>query len=165
MKLAFGKLSFLLGLMLGGSAAIAGQVPMTVEMDQSQLITLPTDPGRIVIGNPSIADMSLNGKQLFIHGHSFGETNMMVFDNDGNKLLDLIVTVAHRTDNQLTMFVGSPDDVQRYTYTCGPNCEVNMMTGDNFTWTKDVVKMNSLKHDFATGHSTLDVKPPAPPAQ
>ncbi len=145
------------------SSAQAG-TPLTVEMDQSQLITVNSDAGSIVVGNPSIADASLNGHQVFIHGHSFGETNLMIFDTAGNKLVDFDVTVNHNTSNQLTVFLGSGTaGPSRYTYSCAPNCEANMMVGDNVDFTKNVIELSRGKYYFATGQKAADAKAPAAP--
>jgi Pilus formation protein N terminal region len=138
--------------------------PLTVELDQSQLITINADPGSVVVGNPSIADASINGRQIFIHGHTFGQTNVMVFDNNGNKLMDYELTVTHNTSNQVTMFMGNVNyATQRYSYSCAPNCEVNMIPGDNFDFTKNVILLSRAKYEFATGQKSADAKAPAAP--
>jgi len=141
------------------------QTPITVQVDQSQLVMLSTDPATVVVGNPSMADISLNGKQMFIHGHSFGETNIMVFDAAGNKILNLYVSVAHRTDNQLSIFMSNGHSTMpaRYTYTCAPNCEPNMMVGDQQDWMPLILGNNQAKYKFATGSLTSDVKNQAQP--
>ncbi len=134
--------------------------PLTVEMDQSQPMLLTGDVGSVIIGNPSIADASLNGRQLILHGHSFGETNLVIFDTNGKKLADFDITVAHNSPNQLSMFVGSTTyPAQRFTYSCAPNCEANMMVGDNTDWLGKVVGANRLKNDYKTGVKTSDLSP------
>jgi len=172
MKFAAIQLSILALLTTAGAAAAdtaatAAPTPITVEVDQSQLVMLTSDPATVVVGNPSIADISLNGKQLFLHGHSFGETNIMVFDASGNKIVNYYVSVAHHTDNQLSMFVsnGHSPMPSRYTYTCAPNCEPNMMVGDQPDWMPVVLGNNQAKYKFATGSLTADVKNQAPPPQ
>jgi hypothetical protein len=173
MKFAAIKLSILALLVVTGTAradtpANAAPSPITVEIDQSQLVMLTTDPATVVVGNPSIADISLNGKQMFLHGHSFGETNIMVFDASGNKIVNYYVSVAHRTDNQVTLFAASTrhlDSVDRYTYTCAPNCEGNMMVGDSSAFFGNTMGNSQAKYKFATGSLTADVKNQAPPPQ
>ena len=171
MKFAAIKLSILALLVATGTAradAPANATPVTVEVDQSQLVMLTTDPATVVVGNPSIADISLNGKQMFLHGHSFGETNIMVFDASGNKIINYYVSVAHHTDNQVTIFAASArhlDGIDRYTYTCAPNCEGNMMVGDSSTFFGTTMGNSQAKYKFATGSLTADVKNQAPPPQ
>ncbi|MDE2384161.1 MAG: pilus assembly protein N-terminal domain-containing protein [Alphaproteobacteria bacterium] len=134
---------------------------MTVNVDQSTPMMLTADPGSIIVGNPSIADVSLNGRQLIIHGHTYGETNLIVFDGTGNKLVDFDLTVVHNTSNQLTMFVGNATSgTHRYSYSCAPNssCEVNMMVGDDSGWMEKVIGDNRAKNDYATGVKTSDLQ-------
>ncbi len=139
------------------SFAHAG-TPLIVEMDQSQPMLLTGDVGSIIVGNPSIADVSLNGRQIILHGHSFGETNLVIFDTNGHKLVDFDVTVSHNTSNQLSLFVGSSaSPAQRYSYSCAPSCEVNMMVGDNADWMGKVVGSNRQKNDYKTGVKTSDL--------
>ena len=55
--------------------AVTGQVQagqqINLVMDRSIMITVAGEPATVVIGNPSIADISLNGKQVFLHGHRY----------------------------------------------------------------------------------------------
>jgi hypothetical protein len=131
---------------------------LIVQMDQSQLMQLNADPSSIIVGNPSIADVSVNGRQLFIHGHSFGETNLMIFDTAGKKIGDYDVTVSHDTENQLSLFLGNATKgTNRYTYSCAPNCEQNMMVGDDTGVMQQVLANNRNKLSFAQGTTAVDV--------
>ncbi len=149
------------GLMAGTAHAAT---LLTLELDQSQVITVNADPASIVVGNPSIADASINGRQIFIHGHSFGQTNLMVFDQAGNKLVDYELTISHNTSNQVAIFSSTPDEgPARYSYSCVPNCEANMIPGDGVNWTKNIILLNRAKYEFATGQKSADAKAPAAP--
>jgi hypothetical protein len=111
--------------------ANAGE-PLTVLVDRSQLMMLSADPGTIVVGNPSMADVSLNGRQLFIHGHSAGETNLLVFSQSGEKIADFDLTVMQVGENALTVFLGSATNgAARLSYVCAPICERSMIVGDS----------------------------------
>ena len=137
--------------------ALAG-TPLTVQTDQSQPILLTSDPASIIIGNPSIADVSLNGRQLILHGHAFGETNLIVMDADGKKIVDFDITVSHDSANQLSLYFATTNNpAQRHSYTCAPNCEASMMTGDPDDWMAKVIASNRAKSDFATGVKTSDL--------
>ena len=159
--LKFGSALLVYSLMAGTAHAAA---LLTLELDQSQVITVNADPASIVVGNPSIADASINGRQIFIHGHSFGQTNLMVFDQAGNKLIDYELTISHNTSNQVVYYGGTPEDGPlRYSYSCAPNCESNMIPGDNVNWTKNMILLNRAKYEFATGQKSADAKAPAAP--
>ena len=157
-------------LLVGTSLAFLGfanfaqaGTPLTVTTDHSQLITLSADPGTVVIGNPSIADISLNGRQLFINGHGAGETNLMVFDQGGNKLADYEIAVTQGTDNSMILFASGSTPDQRLSYVCAPNCERSMMVGDNFTDFTNILTGNQTKASDAQGTGTAQAtSTPAP---
>ena len=55
--------------------------PLQVDVDQSTRISLPTAARDVVIGNPSIADVSvLDGHTIMVLGKSFGVTSLMITD-------------------------------------------------------------------------------------
>ena len=142
-----------------GGMALAG-TPLTVQIDQSQLLSLDAEPGTIIVGNPSIADVSVNGRQMFVHGHSFGETNLMIFDVNGKKMGDYELTVGNSSNNQVTVFIGSgTNGPTRYTYSCAPTCEAAMMVGDPSAYLNKVVGDNRAKSDYASGVKSSDLAP------
>jgi Flp pilus assembly secretin CpaC len=143
---------------LANQHAYAGQ-PLTVQTDKSQLITVSAEPGAVVIGNPSIADITVNGKQIFIHGHAFGDTNLLVLDTAGNQIANFDITVAYTTDNAVAVF----NSKGRNSYTCAPNCEVAMIPGDDVMLTKSMLEINKDKTEFATGKKTAEASAPAAP--
>ena len=138
--------------------ALAGQ-PLIVQTDKSQLISVSAEPGAVVIGNPSIADITVNGKQIFVHGHSFGETNLMVLDGAGNQIANFDITVANSTENSVAIFQPSG----RRSYACAPLCESTIIPGDDAAYTGTILTMSQQKTEFATGKKTAEASaPPAP---
>ena len=69
---AFATLLFLTGL----AVAEAGQ-PVTVFTDHSRVFDLGRAPATIVVGNPSIADVTISGTQILLHARSYGTTNVI----------------------------------------------------------------------------------------
>ncbi|MEO9167218.1 MAG: pilus assembly protein N-terminal domain-containing protein [Aestuariivirga sp.] len=121
-------------------------------VDRSQLMMLSADPGTVVVGNPAMADVSLNGRQLFINGHSAGETNLMVFDQSGEKIADFDVTIMQVGENSMTVFTGSVlNGTSRLSYVCAPICERSMVAGDATQSFSTIVSDNQKKTDFAQG--------------
>ena len=152
-------------ILAGGAAFIlateqsfAGQ-PLIVQTDKSQIISISTEPGAVVIGNPAIADITVNGRQIFVHGHAFGDTNLLVLDKDGNQIANFDITVAHSSDNAIAVF--SPRG--RFSYTCAPLCETTMQTGDPTEWTNNIIGVNAAKTEFATGKKTAEASAPQAP--
>jgi hypothetical protein len=148
--------AFAFALLAGTVPALSG-TPLTVDADHTQFVTLSTDPGAIVVGNPSIADVSLNGRLLFINGHAYGETNLMVFDTAGGKIADYDISVSHGSANEVTMFIGSSTGpTSRYTFTCAPNCEAAIMPGDNSAWFGAIAADEQRKAQLAQGIKATD---------
>jgi Flp pilus assembly secretin CpaC len=138
--------------------ALAGQ-PLTVQADKSQLISVSAEPGAVVIGNPSIADITVNGKQIFVHGHAFGDTNLLVLDQSGNQIANFDITVANSAENNVAIF----NPKGRFTYTCAPLCENVILPGDNFETTKAMLELSQQKTEFATGKKSAEAAAPAAP--
>ncbi|MDE2444704.1 MAG: pilus assembly protein N-terminal domain-containing protein [Alphaproteobacteria bacterium] len=144
------------------SLAVAG-APLTIQTDQTQLIALTTEPGTVVVGNPSIADVSVNGKQVFMHGRAFGDTNVMILDVNGNQVANFDVTVTHSANNEVALFSatsGKDARAARFSYSCDPLCMRVMIPGDDYETFKNIVAMNTSKSGLATGNKSADVSAP-----
>ena len=102
------------------SATLAAQ-ELIIKTDQTQLISISGTPGAVVIGNPSIADATVHGDKIFVHGRAFGSTNLIILDENGNQLSSLDITVQLGGENNLALFKAGA----RYSYVCAPNCEGN----------------------------------------
>ena len=79
-------------------AAHAGQI--TVEAGKAKAVKLKANADSVIIGNPNVADVAVHDdKLLFVTGKSFGTTNLMIFDKDGNTLhsSDVVVTANTAT--------------------------------------------------------------------
>ena len=141
------------------SAAFAAQ-ELIVKTDQTQLINVSGNPGAVIVGNPSIADATVHGNKIFVHGRAYGSTNLIILDQNGNQLASLDVTVQLGGVNNLAVYKAGA----RYSYVCAPVCEATLQAGDQVDWFGDISKMNGKKSDAATGKSSGD-SAPAPVAQ
>ena len=98
-----------------------------VLLDQAQILKLPDQVGTIVVGNPLIADISVQtGGMLVVTGKGYGRTNIVVLDRSGNVLMDKLVQVQGPRDNVVVVYRG----VERESYSCAPNCERRITLGD-----------------------------------
>ena len=148
-------------IVLADGAAMAGS-PVAIQTDQTQMIALSSEPGTVVVGNPSIADVSVNGKQVFMHGRAFGDTNVIILDTNGNQLANFDVTVVHSANNEVAIYSAGAiptERASRYTYSCDPACQRVMIPGDDFGAFKSIVEMNKSKFDLATSNKSADVSP------
>ena len=108
------------------SATAASNV-VQVLVDQATLVRLDRAAAEIVVGNPSIADVSVqSGKVLVVTGKSFGETNLIVMDADGKLVADRQLIVQEPRTGFVTMYRGSA----RQTLHCAPYCTPPLVIGD-----------------------------------
>ena len=141
------------------SASLAAQ-ELIIKTDQTQLISISGTPGAVVIGNPSIADATVHGDKIFVHGRAFGSTNLIILDENGNQLTALDITVQLGGQNNLALYKAG----SRYSYVCAPTCEATLQSGDLPDWFADISKMDGKKSGTATGKSSADSEA-APAAQ
>lgn len=114
-------------LALAGSIS-AEAADLVVAYDQSQLLRLPRPVAEVIIGNPSIADVAVQGGNLLVvTGKSFGVTNIIALDADRNVIQDQRVVVDQDDRRTVALFRGS----LRQTYTCAPTCSPAMIVGDD----------------------------------
>jgi hypothetical protein len=117
--------AFALGSAVAMRGAAAADV-VTVVLDQAQMMQLPDRVATIVIGNPLIADVTLQpGGNMVITGKGYGSTNMIVLDRAGATLLSKTIRVVGPRDT-VVVYRG----VDRESYSCAPDCERRITLGD-----------------------------------
>jgi Flp pilus assembly secretin CpaC len=101
---------------------------VNVALDQATILRLPENVSTIVIGNPSVADGSLQaGGLLVVTGKGYGETNLLALNKQGDTLAEYVLSVSGPKDsNKLTIYRG----VERETWSCAPKCEAAVVLGD-----------------------------------
>jgi Flp pilus assembly secretin CpaC len=98
-----------------------------VLIDQASLFRLERPAAQIVVGNPSIADVSVqSGKVLVVTGKSFGETNLIAIDADGKVIVNRLLVVQEPRTGFVTLYRGSA----RQTLHCAPYCAPQLVIGD-----------------------------------
>jgi Flp pilus assembly secretin CpaC len=98
-----------------------------VNVDQAKLIRLPTRVATIVVGNPLIADVTLqNGGVIVVTGKGYGATNFIAMDRGGDILVDRTIRVEGPTDQLVTVYRG----VERESWSCMPICQRRVTLGD-----------------------------------
>jgi hypothetical protein len=90
---------------------------------------LPEKIATIVIGNPLIADATLqSGGVLVVTGKGYGATNLLALDRSGRVVMEKTIQVLGAgTGDIVTVFKG----VERESYSCAPNCERRITLGDS----------------------------------
>ena len=101
---------------------------VTVSVDQAQVMKLPANVATIVIGNPLIADATLqSGGILVVTGKGYGETNLLALDRSGQVLMTKTVQVlGAASGDMVVVYKGA----ERESYSCAPECERRITLGD-----------------------------------
>jgi hypothetical protein len=119
-----------LGLLLLPAAGFAESSieAISVNVDQAKLFKLPNRVATIVVGNPLIADVTLqNGGIIVVTGKGYGATNFIAMDRGGEVLVDRTIQVEGPSDRLVTVYRGA----ERQTYSCMPVCERRVTLGDD----------------------------------
>jgi hypothetical protein len=92
-------------------------------------LQLPDRVATIVIGNPMIADASLqSGGMLVVTGKGYGATNLLALDRGGRVVLNRTVQVLGAgTEDIVVVYKG----VERESYSCAPECSRRITLGDS----------------------------------
>lgn len=101
----------------------------TVAVDQAQIMRLPEKVATIVIGNPLIADASLqSGGILVVTGKGYGSTNLLAMDRAGKIVMDTNIQVVGPAGGDLIVVYKG---VARESYSCSPECAPRATLGDD----------------------------------
>ena len=137
-RACFGFRSLVIGILLWPAAAFAepsGDI-IAVNVDQAKLVRLPTRVTTIVVGNPLIADVTLQtGGVIVVTGKGYGATNFIAMDRSGEILVDRIIQVEGPTDQIVTVYRG----VERESYSCLPICQRRITLGDGESYFKSTM--------------------------
>jgi hypothetical protein len=97
-------------------------------LDEAQLVKLPERVATIVVGNPLIADATLQpGGVLVVTGKGYGTTNVIVLDRSGTVLMEKSIEVKGPGPQAVVVYRG----IERETYSCTPICERRITLGDS----------------------------------
>lgn len=97
-----------------------------VILDQARIAQVPDHTATIVVGNPLIADVSIQaGGTMVVTGKGYGVTNLIALDRGGKVLAEQLVQVLSPNDN-VVVYRG----VARESYSCAPDCERRITLGD-----------------------------------
>jgi hypothetical protein len=126
--------SFGLWLLVLAVAGIIGTAParadaLTINLDQAEIMQLPDRVATIIIGNPLIADATLqSGGILVVTGKGYGSTNLLALDRAGRVLLTKTVQVLGAgSEDMVVVYKG----VERESYSCAPYCQRRITLGDS----------------------------------
>jgi len=104
-----------------------GDDGVSVFLDQARMVKLPERAATVVVGNPLIADVTIQpGGVAVVNARGYGVTNFIVLDRTGTVLTEQLVTVKGPYAKTVVVHRG----VRRETYSCAPFCEPRVTLGD-----------------------------------
>jgi Flp pilus assembly secretin CpaC len=140
-----------IGILLWPAAAFAqppADVVIAVNVDQAKLVRLPTRVSTIVVGNPLIADVTLQaGGIVVVTGKGYGATNFIAMDRGGDVLVDRMIQVEGPTDRLVTVYRG----VERESWSCMPVCQRRVTLGDGESYFKSTMDQAGTLSSQAAG--------------
>lgn len=121
-----------------------------VTVDQAKVVKLPEKAQTVIVGNPGIADVSVqkNGVMV-VTGKSFGVTNLIALDGNGALLAESLVRVRAASDSILTVQRG----LERESYSCTPTCQPTVQLGDANRYFGEIGGQMTRRNALASGES------------
>jgi hypothetical protein len=144
--------SLAIGIVLVPALAFAAPAPtagaIAVNIDQAKLIRLSERAATIVVGNPLVADITLQpGGVIIVTGKSYGVTNFIAMDRNGEVLVDRIILVETAADAIVTVYRG----IERESYSCMPICQPRITLGDSERFFKATLDQAGVLSGQAAG--------------
>jgi len=152
LRAIFGFRSLAIGILLWPVAAFAEPTADTiaVNVDQAKLVKLPSRVATIVVGNPLIADVTLQtGGVVVVTGKGYGATNFIAMDRSGEILVDRVIQVEGPTDQLVTVYRG----IDRESYSCMPICQRRVTLGDGESYFKSAMDQAGTLSSQASGNA------------
>jgi Flp pilus assembly secretin CpaC len=133
---------------LSATTVPAAAQDLIVKYDQASIVRLSRPAAEIIIGNPSIADVTIqNGTSLIITGKSFGVTNIIAIDALGQIIRDHRLMVKLDDERLVSVTKG----VERESYACNPQCAPTLTIGDSTKYFNDVRGVVKSKSSVSEG--------------
>lgn len=121
---------------------------LIVKYDQSQILKLPRPVSEIIIGNPTIAEITVHSSNtLVVTGKTFGITNVIALDAERNVIQDQRVMVVRDEGKVVSLQKGG----KRESYNCTPQCNPSLVIGDDPSYFETVSRLAERKMKFSDG--------------
>jgi hypothetical protein len=128
---------------------------IAVNVDQAKLVRLPGKVATIVVGNPLIADVTLQpGGMIVVTGKGYGATNFIALDRGGEILIDRQIQVEGPSDRLVTVYRG----VERESYSCMPLCQRRVTLGDSENYFNTTMSQAGSLSNNASGNAGAAAK-------
>jgi len=133
-----------------GLAALAASVTgvasaqeMRVALDQSRALELSQPISGVVIGNPSVAGVSVqNDRLLFVTGRSYGQTNVIIVGANGRPIMERQITVVPDEGNVVMVTKGAATMRLECTPVCRRRPDISDESG-SFSQTNEQINQRN----------------------
>lgn len=104
------------------STAVASDV-VQVTWRKAQIMSFGSGVSSIIIGDPSVIDVTLEGSgQIVVFGKVPGETNMVILGADGSVLFDAAVVVMPEDDRHVSIISPGANVITERSWNCLTRC-------------------------------------------
>ncbi|MFV0281952.1 MAG: pilus assembly protein N-terminal domain-containing protein [Rhodoblastus sp.] len=113
---------------LGSVAAHADTDGIVVSLDRARIVKVPAGTQTLIIGNPVVADVTMlkGNTSMVVSGRSFGTTNLISLDSNGNAIDETTIKVIAGSQS-LVVLRGNAQE----SYSCNPRCAPTVALGDD----------------------------------
>ncbi len=102
------------------TSTVMAEAGLQVVMNQAKIVKLARPADTIVVGNPAIADASVqDANTIVLTGKGFGVTNLVIMDAEGLPIVDEQIYVTRQEERSVRIYRRA--EVQ--TLSCTPLCE------------------------------------------
>jgi putative type II/III system pilus formation protein len=137
-------LSMTFGIATAAMPALAADI--SIVLDQAKLEKLPDRVATIVVGNPLIADGTVQaGGLMVVTGKGYGVTNLLALDRAGNVLMEKTIEVRGPGPDVVVVYRG----IERESYSCAPSCERRITLGDSPAYFDSVIGQSGSRNGQA----------------
>ncbi len=99
---------------------------LRVYMNSARVLKLDRPVSKVIVGNSQVADATVaDARTIVLTGRSYGTTNLVLLDADGNAIVDERILVSIDESSTVRVFKST----ERTVLSCTPNCEEHATTG------------------------------------
>jgi len=99
--------------------ACTAEEELAVRLDHAEILRLPAAAGHVIIGNPAVADVTVDGPRLIsVFGKAPGVTNLIVLDANDHVLVAKSVVVGRGAAGAVAVHVPGKDGPTERSYAC-----------------------------------------------
>jgi Pilus formation protein N terminal region len=165
MSAVFGRSRRLFGVTAAALFVVAGAVSaradiVRVNVDSARLLKLPARVATIVIGNPLIADATLQSDGvLVLTGKGYGSTNLVALDRKGQVVMrETVQVLGPRADHLIVVYRGT----KRETWSCVHQCQPRNTLGDDQAYFAGSLGQTTTRNAAASTGGSVAPAPSAP---